>query len=46
MPTLWKEEGVRLAAQWIKQPLLVELDCKLLLQEIMREEVPGCRSHR
>jgi hypothetical protein len=41
-----KEEGVRLAAQWIKQPLLVELDCTLLLQEIMREEVPGCRSHR
>jgi hypothetical protein len=30
-------EGVRLAIQWIKQPLHVELDCKLLVQGIMHE---------
>jgi hypothetical protein len=34
-------EGVRLTVQWIKQPLQVELDCKMLISGIMQEEKNG-----
>jgi hypothetical protein len=30
-------EGVRLATQWIRQPLQVELDCQLLIEALNKE---------